>query len=530
MTDFVAPGGAPRRVAGRTEHVRTKGARTRRTILIPASLAAILVCCVHAALAGANTERAAGYGYLCFALVNFACAVGFWMTARSRRGTLRMRWSLAAGAAFVASIGYLPSFTQLVLHTFPARIFQIACFNTSEALYMLAVVLYFAGVSRSIVVVDMLQALVYVLLAVYLRYSPSTADHFTHNHLFIGLLLGLFLLLLATVACLGAASRLELSFLKTLSCLFALRLTWMFLSNQVSYTWLHYTNCSLWDVGGDVLLFGFALYLLYSIPTTSRGAQKPPRQTSVAVRSLMPSLLALVNLSIGLSLLPISVRLAAITIAVSLVSYVLRTILLQAQEMREKAVLQSRNEHLEKLAVRDSLTGIGNRRSLARAYGHLQSADGGRGLSLLALDIDYFKQANDNHGHAHGDRLLIALARLLESVGSGIAGSHCVRLGGDEFALLLPDVSRQQACRLAEQLRVEFNSHASKADKAAVSLSIGVASLAAARDLPLEQLVERADEALYSAKLQGRNRVESQHHGWPVRKTLVPLREEGLRG
>ncbi|HVX57723.1 MAG TPA: GGDEF domain-containing protein, partial [Candidatus Saccharimonadales bacterium] len=433
------------------------------------------------------------------------------------------------GAALVASIGYLPSFTQLVLHSSPARLFQIALFNSSEALYMLAAVLFFAGVSRSIVLADMLQALVYVLLGFYLRYSPSTADHFTSDHLFIGQLLGLALFLLATVACLGAASRAELKFLKTLSCFYGLRLACMFVSNQVSYTWLHYTNCSLWDVIGDVLLFGFALYLLYTVPSTdSDAAEKLPRQTGLAVRSLMPSFLALLNLSIGFYLLAISVRLAAISMAVSLVCYVLRTVLLQSQAAREKAALQSRNEHLENLAVRDSLTGIGNRRSMARVYGRLQSLDGGKGLSLLAVDIDHFKRANDSRGHALGDRLLIALARLLENAGSGIPGSHCVRLGGDEFALLLPDVSRPQACALAEQLRLEFSRHAKKAEKAAVSLSIGVASLAAARDLPLEKLVECADEALYSAKVLGRDRVESQRRGSAVQKTAL-LRQEGIR-
>jgi diguanylate cyclase (GGDEF)-like protein len=201
---------------------------------------------------------------------------------------------------------------------------------------------------------------------------------------------------------------------------------------------------------------------------------------------------------------------ASVAITLSLVCYVLRTALLQAQTVREKSLLESRNEHLEGLAVRDPLTGIGNRRSLAGAYNRLRDLPGGESLSIFLMDIDCFKQVNDCHGHLHGDKVLIGLARELERLGVGIAGSHCARLGGDEFALLLPGVSHQQAFELAEELRQRFSARAFKAADGTVTLSIGVASLDQARDLPLESIVSYADDALYRAKLLGRDCVEAQ--------------------
>ena len=402
----------------------------RHLALILGTLAVVFICSIHAAVAGANTAHAAGIGYLCLTLVMFGCASAFWTRARSARATLYVRWCFIAAAALAASIGYFPSSTQGFLDTVPARQFQTACFNASEALYMLAAVLFFAGVSRSIVIVDILQALLFTIIRFNLIYSPATRDHFNIYHLAIGQLMALFLFLVATVACLGAASRAELKFLCTLSCFLGLRLIDFFLANQVSYSWLHYEHCSLWDVPGQALLAGFALYL--AIPARSADAEADAfeechfARPSVMVRSLMPSILALVNLMLGLLLLRVSFALAAAAISMSLLCYVARTVLLQAQAVKEQSLLESRNEQLEGLATRDPLTGIGNRRSLAGAYSQLQAGGVPNASRSFLMDIDYFKQANDRHGHLHGDEVLITLARKLQSLASKVPGSHCV--------------------------------------------------------------------------------------------------------
>jgi diguanylate cyclase (GGDEF)-like protein len=474
--------------------------------------AAILVCCIFAVMAAENNMPAAGIGYLSLTLAMFACSASIWTRARLATVDLRVRWLLTSAATLLDSIAYFPSFAEFIFNTPPQRVFQTTCFNASEALVMLAAVLFFAGVSRSVAFVDALQFLLFFLLRFILVYSPVTRDHFTASHLLIAQLMALFLFLLPLVAGLGAASRAEAAFLRTLSWFLGLRLIGYFLSDQVSYIWTHHVYCSLWDVPGAVLLTGFAVYMLSTTPAvnTAPVAHGVPQVPSLVVRSLMPSFLALVNLMLALFVLQVSVRLAAIAISFSLLCYVVRTGLLQAQVLKDKALLESRNQQLEGLATRDHLTGIGNRCSLAEAYARLQTSSDGGILSMLVTDIDSFKQANDLHGHLHGDRVLIALARNLEIVAAAVAGSHCARLGGDEFALLLPDVTLQKASAMAEELRSLFAAHRFQKENGKSSLSIGIASLQTARDLPLESLICRADEALYRAKSHGRDRVEIQ--------------------
>jgi diguanylate cyclase (GGDEF)-like protein len=476
------------------------------------AIAAGLVIGVHASAAGANTTHTAAIGYLCLSLVMLGCAFAFRVRARSAKGILRLRWLLISAAALAASLGYFPAFTQyFILHTPPARQFMTVCFNTSEILYLLAAVMFFASVSRWIVVLDSIQALLFMVMRFNLIYSPVGIDHFRVNHLMVGQFVALFLLLVSLVACLGAASRAELGFLRTLSWFFGMRLVSFFLANQVSFTWLGFDHCSLWDVPGQALMGGFAVYLLVTSRSGTIAANDLPRQTpSLMVRSLMPSFLALVNLMLGLFLLRIAFAPAAAAITVSLVCYVMRTVLLQTEAMKDKANLQIRNEQLAGLAVRDPLTGIANRRSLAEAYAQVQSKGAGESLSLLLIDVDSFKQANDRHGHLHGDQVLIALARQLERFAARVSDSHCARLGGDEFALLLPDVNGESAFALAEELRTAFGGQRFEAANGTASLSIGVASLEEARNLPLETLIHRADKALYRAKLLGRNRVEAE--------------------
>jgi diguanylate cyclase (GGDEF)-like protein len=483
---------------------------TRRRILTSATLAAVLICSVHAAIAGADTVRASGCGYLVLTLVLFGCACAFWTRARSAQPTLYVRWSFISAGAFAAALAYVPSFTQATFNTPSARQFQTASFNASEALYMLAAVLFCSGAARSIVIADVFQALLFTILRFNVIYSPVTRDHFNVYHLAIGQIVALFLFLIAIVACLGATSRAEMKLLQTLSCFLGIRFISFFLANQVCYTWLHHINCGLLDVPGPALLAGFALYLLYTGNSINAEVPEsaPLRPPSVTVRNLMPSFLTFVNLTLGLFVLRISLPLAASAISLSLVCYVARTVLMQAQAHKEKASLESRNEQLEGLATRDPLTGIGNRRSLAGVYGKLQTAADSENVSLLLMDIDYFKQANDCHGHLHGDKILVVLAKKLEEISSTAAGSHCARFGGDEFALLLVNVSTQKASALAEELRASFRGNEFQVENGKVSLSIGVASLQSATDLPLEQLVLHADRALYRAKLLGRNRVE----------------------
>lgn len=482
--------------------------RNAASILV--ALVGISVCLLHVSVAGVNSLHSAAIGYLCLALVLLGCAVSFSLCAGLDQGTLRIRWLLMSLGALAGSLGYIPSFLELTWHLTPIRFFPTFCFNLSEASFLLAAVLFFAGVGRSVVVVDMLQASLFVLLRFHLIYSAATPDHFTVDHLLFGQIVALVLFLVATVGCLGAASRQELRFLRVLSLFFGIRLIMAFLANQVSYTWLHHGNSSYWEVPGLVLMSGFAVYLFHTRADSQMqdsAAERMPRP-SILVRSLMPSFLALVNLLLGLIILRVSMPLAVASIALSVIFSVARAVLLHTETIQANTFLESRNQQLEDLVNRDPLTGLGNRRSLTAAYRGLQARQGDWRLALLLLDIDSFKQANDQYGHLYGDEILKSLGRKLERIARGFAGSHCARFGGDEFAILLPGASSVEASAFAQELRTAFAAKGFQVANQRVTLSIGIALLPAAREQTLDMLISRADQVLYRAKMLGRNRVE----------------------
>ncbi|WP_395680130.1 GGDEF domain-containing protein [Dokdonella sp.] len=165
------------------------------------------------------------------------------------------------------------------------------------------------------------------------------------------------------------------------------------------------------------------------------------------------------------------------------------------------------NDDLTRLAMTDPLTGVHNRRTLARMADHEIDAalQEGRPLSLLAIDVDHFKRINDAFGHDSGDEALLGLVRLMRE--SLAVDAPLSRIGGEEFAVLLPGVSELEACVLAEYLRQHVASAllSSNGHPLRLTVSVGVASIdAETRDL--RALLRNADRALYAAKHNGRNR------------------------
>jgi diguanylate cyclase (GGDEF)-like protein len=167
------------------------------------------------------------------------------------------------------------------------------------------------------------------------------------------------------------------------------------------------------------------------------------------------------------------------------------------------AAERSRNQ-LTELAHHDPLTGALNRGGLAQ---HLPAL-GSQPVSLLIIDIDHFKQLNDRHGHAAGDDML----RLFASVSRGIMRSDdlLARQGGDEFLAVLRNVSCEDAVAIAERIRLAFAAAVMQQPDLAIfpTLSIGVAARGE-RGGDFERLMQKADEALYRSKREGRNRVEA---------------------
>jgi len=173
--------------------------------------------------------------------------------------------------------------------------------------------------------------------------------------------------------------------------------------------------------------------------------------------------------------------------------------------------LAAANRELEKLSHQDGLTGIANRRYFD---GYLstevrRAAREHQPLSLILSDVDQFKAFNDCYGHQAGDDCLRRIAAALSSVGRRPA-DVAARYGGEEFAMVLPGTDLDGAVDVAQSVSRVIDSlaipHSRSTVSKSVTLSQGVVSLTPEKESPPEDLIQRADQALYQAKQQGRNR------------------------
>jgi diguanylate cyclase (GGDEF)-like protein len=193
-------------------------------------------------------------------------------------------------------------------------------------------------------------------------------------------------------------------------------------------------------------------------------------------------------------------RIGAIMMA--LVSFVLGVTLFLAREIGRRAIAEDR---LEELATTDALTGLRNRRKFDAAINTewQRAARQKMPLALLMIDADHFKTYNDSFGHQAGDEVLVGIAICIsDSVRR--AGDCAARYGGEEFAVLLPGLSAMEALGVAETIRLKVQQWSD--DPSITTVSIGVASLTPVTGLHWSGLVKAADEALYVAKVNGRNR------------------------
>jgi diguanylate cyclase (GGDEF)-like protein len=163
----------------------------------------------------------------------------------------------------------------------------------------------------------------------------------------------------------------------------------------------------------------------------------------------------------------------------------------------------------ERDAFSDSLTHLTNRRGALAALDFMITPVGrGRStIGVVALDLDFFKSVNDNDGHAAGDAVLVEVGRVLGSTSRG--GDVAARVGGEEFLVILHDTDASGALIAAERLRVQIADMVVPGVGTKVTASIGVTVLEP-QDLDPGEVLRRADEALYEAKHNGRNRVESK--------------------
>ena len=175
--------------------------------------------------------------------------------------------------------------------------------------------------------------------------------------------------------------------------------------------------------------------------------------------------------------------------------------------------LQKHKEILSQMSYVDGLTGIANRRKFNESIDSewKKAARNGSVLALIILDLDFFKPFNDNYGHGAGDDCLVQIARAL-SEGIKRPGDLAARIGGEEFAVLLPatDISGavHVACRIQNNIEDLGIVHGFSPVSGVVTASIGAAAMVPDKELSYHKLVETADQQLYAAKEEGRNRVK----------------------
>ncbi len=182
-----------------------------------------------------------------------------------------------------------------------------------------------------------------------------------------------------------------------------------------------------------------------------------------------------------------------------------------ARKQAEDKILQLQHE-LEVLSYRDSLTGVANRRMFDTLYPveWAKARATGEPLSLVVIDIDYFKQYNDHYGHVHGDECLRRVAKAMDG-GASRSRDLCARLGGEEFVLLLPatdaDAARNVAERCRKLLRNEEIPHARSGVGRLVTISMGAGTIVPGAGDDPEVFLDRIDRRLYQAKSAGRDRI-----------------------
>ncbi len=179
--------------------------------------------------------------------------------------------------------------------------------------------------------------------------------------------------------------------------------------------------------------------------------------------------------------------------------------------------LRVHNQALQRKSRTDPLTGIANRGHFDETLGIeiRRAIRQGEPLSLILLDVDFFKPYNDCYGHTQGDKCLQQIASALSECFQR-AGELAARYGGEEFGVIIPGAGEQAACKLADEFRQAIwrtelpHEKSPIADR--ITVSVGIATLTPVSDrlITEEEVIDSADRSLYQAKLSGRNRVCSR--------------------
>jgi diguanylate cyclase (GGDEF)-like protein len=173
--------------------------------------------------------------------------------------------------------------------------------------------------------------------------------------------------------------------------------------------------------------------------------------------------------------------------------------------------LKEKNNRLRELSGTDELTKLGNRRRFMEQFTNefSRAIRYHKKLSFIILDVDFFKRVNDSHGHLAGDAVLAQLGQVMMK--NMRKSDVLARYGGEEFTLLLPETGLKGSVVHAERIRkdIQMTQFTFEDKTIRITVSGGCASIPEIKADSVDELVKKADEALYRAKNKGRNRIES---------------------
>ncbi|WP_175528857.1 GGDEF domain-containing protein [Granulicella pectinivorans] len=426
--------------------------------------------------------------------------------AARQPGMMRTQWRVLGAHFAMMSLSLWAPSLMLWVHwpTVQKSSWCVSGFAATASMCCLLCFSVFSGSStRSKRLLDAAMTLILCGLNFSTAFSPGPTG-FSRYHLQVSMITAVFLL------CAAESSRRSVTqdghrlFAEVTEIYLITRVVMLFLVNIVNAVWLATPRELPFDLFCGIPPLCFALLTLRLLLWGPR--RKTVSRPSALWANLLPSMILLATVTFALHGLVSHPILYSLTILLSVACFVLRTHLLYQQMFREQRELLVRTGQLEKLATRDMLTGIGNRRSLELMAFELLETGSPIPSALLLIDTDRFKWVNDTFGHLAGDELLKAIAEEVQEQVGEIEGACCARIGGDEFAALLPHVPLHAAREIAEKIRKRIGEFQLEGEGSHCTVSIGVA--AASGRVSLTGLLELADAALYRAKGHGRNAVE----------------------
>jgi diguanylate cyclase (GGDEF)-like protein len=292
---------------------------------------------------------------------------------------------------------------------------------------------------------------------------------------------------------------------------------WLYAICASIYNWLDMralNQSGTRDLLPELPFLVFAIVALAMSARPGRDTSRTARKTSLTIFIENGSTIffTFALLALGASVMKDNFKIGLGSIALALMLYGLRATLLQSRYVESQQALQEARDRLEELSLQDALTGIANRRRfdnvLEVEWNHAIRAC--QPLSLIMLDVDYFKRLNDRYGHRSGDECLIQIARALQSC-LPRAGDLLARYGGEEFAVILPGTTREGAEHVAARMKQavrDLNIQYDTAESHYTTISAGIATYEFPQQGSFTSLIEAADRALYKAKQNGRNRIE----------------------